>query len=127
MFYSFMVTWLSILHVFCCRSMAPNTTSPFSLRSILDKDKLNGTNYSDWVHNLRIILRSDKKETVLDTPIPDEPADNASAALKNAYKRACDDSLKVSYLMLTCMEPELQKKFEDQEGYDMIVALRDMF
>jgi hypothetical protein len=64
--------------------MASNTTSPFSLRSILDKDKLNGTNFSDWVRNLRIVLRSDKKETILDTPIPDEPADNAFAALKNA-------------------------------------------
>src|SRR3954465_7362829 len=104
MFYSFMVTWLSILHVFCCRSMAPNTASPFYLRSILDKDKLNETNYLDWVRNLRIVLRSDKKETVLDTPIPDEPADNASAALKNAYKRACDDSLEVRCLMLACMD-----------------------
>src|SRR3954466_11510595 len=99
MFYSFMVTWLSILHVFCCRSMAPNTTSPFSLRSILDKDKLNGTNYSDWVGNLRIVLRSDKEETVLDTPIPDEPDDNARSALKNAYKRAYEDSLEVFRLM----------------------------
>src|SRR3954465_11790315 len=107
--------------------MAPNTALPFSLRSILDKDKLNGTNYSYWVHNLRIVLRSDKKETVLDTPIPDEPANNASATLKNAYKRACDDFLEVSCLMLACMEPELQKKFEDQEAYDMLVVLRDMF
>ena len=29
--------------------------------------------------------------------------------------------------MLACMEPELQKKFEDQDAYDMIVALKDMF
>src|SRR3954466_14563881 len=126
MFYSFMVIWFSILHVFCCRSMAPNTTSPFSLCSILDKDKLNGTNYTDWVRNLRIVLRSDKKETVLDTPIPNEPANNAFAALRNAYKRACDDSLEVSCVMLACMESELQKKFEDQDAYNMIVALKDM-
>ena len=53
--------------------MAPNTTSPFALHSILEKDKLNGTNYSDWVRNLRIVLRADKKETVLDTTIPEEP------------------------------------------------------
>src|SRR3954466_8764322 len=107
--------------------MAPNTTSPFSLRSILDKDKLNGKNYMDWVRNLRIVLRSDKKEKVLDTPIPDEPADNAYPALKNAYKIACDDSLEVSCLMLACMEPELQNKFEDQDAYDMIMTLKDMF
>ena len=62
--------------------MAPNTSSPFSLRSILEKDKLNGTNYSDWVRNLRIVLRADKKESVLDTPIPEEHADNETATLK---------------------------------------------
>ena len=107
--------------------MAPNTTSPFALRSILEKDKLNGTNYTDWVRNLRIVLRADKKETVLDIPIPEEPADNATAALKNAYKKACDESLEVSCLMLACMEPDLQKQFDDQEAYDMIVALKDMF
>lgn len=89
--------------------MAPNTTSPFALRSILEKDKLNGTNYSDWVRNLRIVLRAEKKETILDTPIPEEPADNATATLKNAYKKACDESLEVSCLMLACMEPDLQK------------------
>ena len=93
----------------------------------LDKDKLNGTNYSDWVHNLRIVLRAEKKETILDTPILNKPADNATAALKNAYKKARDESLEISYLMLACMEPDLQKQFEDQEAYDMIVALKDMF
>ena len=107
--------------------MALNNSSPFALRSILEKDKLNGTNYSDWVRNLRIVLRAEKKETVLDTPIPDEPVDNATAALKNAYKKACDESLEVSCLMLACMEPDLQKQFEDQEAYDMIVVLKDMF
>lgn len=104
-----------------------NHAHPFALRSILEKEKLNGTNYSDWVRNLRIVLRADKKENVLDTPIPEEPANNASAAVKNAYKKACDDSLEISCLMLACMEPDLQKQFEDQEAYDMIIALKDMF
>ena len=92
------------------------------MRSILEKDKLNGTNYSDWVRNLRIVLRADKKETVLDIPFPDEPIDNATSTVKNSYKKACDESLEVSCLMLACMEPDLQKHFEDQEAYDMIVA-----
>ncbi|XP_066347733.1 uncharacterized protein [Miscanthus floridulus] len=72
--------------------MAPSN-QPFTLRSILEKDKLNGTNYVDCIRNLRIVLRAEKKEEILDTPLPEEPTDNAPAAEKNAYKRACDVDL----------------------------------
>ncbi|XP_066382580.1 uncharacterized protein [Miscanthus floridulus] len=107
--------------------MAPSN-QPFTLRSILEKDKLNGTNYTDWIRNLRIVLRAEKKEEILDTPLPDEPADNAPAAEKNAYKKACDADLEVSCLMLACMEPDLQLQFNNNyAAHDMIVALNDMF
>ena len=88
--------------------MAP-TTQPFALRSILDKEKLNGTNYTDWVHNLRIVLRADKWEHGLDTLVPDEPVDNASATIKNSYNKALDDSIKVACVMLGAIELDLQK------------------
>jgi len=98
------------------------------LRSILQKDKLNGTNYADWIHNLRIILRVEKKEEILDTLLPDEPTDNTPVVEKNTYKRACDADLGVSCLMLACMEPELQMQIDNNHVvYDMIVALNDMF
>jgi len=77
------------------------------LRSILEKDKLNGTNYADWIHNLRIVLRDEKKEEILDTPLPEAPEENASTEEKNAYNKACDADVEVSCLMLTFMEPEL--------------------
>ena len=108
--------------------MAPSTTSSFTLCSVLEKDKLNGTNYTDWTCNLRIILRAEKKEDVLDTPLPEAPADDATVAVKNAYKKACDNNLEVSCLMLGCMEPKLQMQFEtNHEVHHMIVALKDMF
>jgi hypothetical protein len=108
--------------------MAPSTTTSFTLCSIVEKDKLNGTNYTDWIRNLRIVLRAEKKKDVLDTPLPEEPADDATAAVKNAYKKACDNNLEVSCLMLACMEPELQMQFEtNHETHDMIVALQVMF
>ena len=66
--------------------MAPSN-QPFTLRSILEKDKLNGTNYVDWIHNLRIVLRAEKKEEILDTPLPVEPTDNAPAAEKMLTRR----------------------------------------
>jgi hypothetical protein len=98
------------------------------LRSILEKDKLNGTNYADWIRNLRIVLRAEKKEEILDNPLPEAPIDNAPAAKKNAYKRACDADLEVSCLMLACMEPDLQMQFDNNHAvHDMIVALNDMF
>ncbi|CAD6257045.1 unnamed protein product [Miscanthus lutarioriparius] len=74
--------------------MAPSN-QPFTLCSILEKDKLNGTNFADWIHNLRIVLRAEKKEEILDTPLPEEPADNAPAVEKNTYKRACDADLEI--------------------------------
>jgi hypothetical protein len=107
--------------------MAPSN-QPFTLRSILGKDKLNGTNYADWICNLRIVLRAKKKEEILDNPLPKTPADNAPAAEKNAYKRACDADLEVSCLMVACMEPDLQMQFNNNHAvHDMIVALNDMF
>ena len=60
--------------------MTSNTTPTMSLRSILEKDKLNGTNFLDWYINLRIILRQERKEYILDQPILEEPATNAPRA-----------------------------------------------
>ena len=77
---------------------------------------------------MRIILRAEKKEDVLDTSLPEEPSEDASAAVKNAYRKACDNNLDVSYLMLACMEPKSHTQFETKhEAYDMIIVLKDMF
>jgi hypothetical protein len=108
--------------------VAPSTTTSFTLRSIIEKDKLNGTNYTDWIYNLRIVLRAQKKEDILDTPLLEKPANDATVAVKNAYKKACDNNLEVSCLMLACIVPELLMQFEtNHEAHDMIVALQDMF
>uniref|UniRef100_J3NCP4 Integrase catalytic domain-containing protein n=1 Tax=Oryza brachyantha TaxID=4533 RepID=J3NCP4_ORYBR len=71
-----------------------------------EKEKLNGTNYADWIRNLRIVLWAEKKEDVLDTPLPEEPAEIATQAAKNAYQKM---------------------QFEAYNTNDMIVALQEMF
>ena len=73
--------------------MVRNNTQSFSLRSVLEKDKLNVTNYADWIRNLRIVLRAEKKEDVLDTPLPEEPADDAPAEEKTAYRKVVTTTL----------------------------------
>ena len=101
---------------------------PFALHSVLEINKLNETNYADWIRILRIVLKAATKEDVLDNLLPEEPAANAPAAERNAHRRAVDNVREVSCLILACMEPELQMQFEtNHEAHDMIVALQDMF
>ena len=46
------------------------TNNTISLRSLLEKEKLNGTNFLDWFRNLRIVLKQERKEFVIEKPIP---------------------------------------------------------
>ena len=57
-----------------------NNNSTMSLRSVLEKDKLTGTNFLDWFRNLRIVLKQERKLYVLDEPLPEEPAENVPRA-----------------------------------------------
>ncbi|KAK1602355.1 hypothetical protein QYE76_037440 [Lolium multiflorum] len=51
------------------------------------------------------------------------PADDAPDDVKNVYAMKVDDSTTVQCLMLTCMDPELQKRFENTSAHDMIAQL----
>ena len=104
-----------------------NNNSSMSLRSVLEKDKLTGTNFLDWFRNLRIVLKKERKLYVLDEPHPEEPIESASRADKNAYDKHHNDSIDVACLMLATMNSELQKELEHMEAFDMIVKLKETF
>ncbi|GJT33549.1 hypothetical protein Tco_0923968 [Tanacetum coccineum] len=54
--------------------MAANqTTNNNSIRSILDKEKLNSSNFLDWYRNLRIVLRNEHKLHHLEEALPKAP------------------------------------------------------
>ncbi|KAI5672704.1 hypothetical protein M9H77_13068 [Catharanthus roseus] len=106
--------------------MASNNSNT-SLRSVLEKNKLSGTNFLDWARNLRIVLKQEKKLYVLENPIPNQLANNAPRVEKDAYSKHKDDSNDVTCLMLATMESELQKQFEEVEAYEMIKQLTEMF
>ena len=84
--------------------MASNNTSTFTLRSVLEKEKHNGTNFLDWSRNLRIVLKQERKMYVLDNEIPNELlSNNAPRAERDAYNKHLNDSVDVTCLMLTTM------------------------
>ncbi|KAJ0556119.1 hypothetical protein HanIR_Chr07g0310081 [Helianthus annuus] len=102
------------------------TVCNLSLRTILEKDRLNHNNFMDWFRNLRIVLKQEKISYVLDDPIPDQP-DEEDVEAYNDWVKYTEDSMQALCLMLGTMIPEIQKDFEHHGAYDMITQLKEMF
>ena len=71
---------------------APSRPS-FNLGSFLEKDKLktDGSNFTNWFRNLRILLVPLKMAYVLDAALGNAPAADATPAVKNVYLTKADD------------------------------------
>ena len=68
---------------------------PLNFNAFLEKAKLkdDGSNYTDWFHNLRIILIAAQKNYVLDAPQGDRPIAGADADVMNIWLAQYDDCL----------------------------------
>lgn len=104
-----------------------NNLSQFTLRSILDKEKLDETNFIEWFRFLRAVLRYEKNFYVLENPPPIAPARNAPIEVRAAYDKYQNDSLSVGCLMLATMTPEFLRDHENMTAWDMISSLKSMF
>ena len=85
---------LVVLAYLCCRSMA-RATVPLNFNAFLEKSKLkdDGRNYTDWVHNLRIILIAAQKNYVIDAPLGDRPITGADVDVMNVWQARYYDYL----------------------------------
>ena len=65
---------------------------PLNFNAFLEKAKLkdDGSNYTDWVHNLRIILIAAQKNYVLEAPLGDAPVFPATQDVLNALQSHSD-------------------------------------
>src|SRR3954469_24962794 len=99
-----------------------------NFNAFLEKTKLkdDGSNYSDWVRNLRIILIAAKKDYVLDAPLGDAPFPENQDVM-NAHQSRTDDYSIVQCGMLYSLEPGLQKRFEKHGAYEMFEELKMVF
>ena len=90
-----------------------NANVNMNFNAFLEKTKLkdDGSNYTDWVQNLRIILIAAKKAYVLDEPLGEAPIPENQDVMNTWQSRADDYSL-VQCGMLYSLEPGLQKRFE---------------
>ena len=119
----------SILLVYVdCRQMA-RAVVPLNFNVFLEKAKLkdDGSNYTDWVRNLRFILIAAQKNYVLDAPLGDRPIAGADADFMNVWLAQYDDYLIVECTMLNGLESGLQRRFEHHGAYEMFQELKLIF
>ncbi|GJR26208.1 ribonuclease H-like domain-containing protein [Tanacetum coccineum] len=77
-----------------------NTT----IKSILQQEKLTGSNFTNWYRNLRIVFRTIDK-----------------------YYETVNLEQEVACLMLSSMSPDLQRTLEKYNAYDTLKELKTMF
>ena len=99
-----------------------------NFNAFLEKTNLkdDGSNYTDWVRNLRIILIAAKKDYVLEAP-PGEAPIPENQDVMNAWQSRADDYSLVQCGMLYNLEPGLQKRFGKHGAYEMFEELKMVF
>ena len=102
---------------------------PLNFNAFLEKAKLknDGSNYTDWVRNLRIILIAAQKNYVLEAPLGARPATDASPDIRNVWQSKADDYSIVQCAMLYSLESRLQRCFERHGAYEMFQELKLIF
>ena len=58
-----------------------------NLRSIMNNNKLIGSNFLDWFKNLKTVLRAKKITYVLNRPLPQSPPIDTSNSVQSAYHK----------------------------------------
>ncbi|KAL3626814.1 hypothetical protein CASFOL_029386 [Castilleja foliolosa] len=85
------------------------------LSSILDQNRLTGSNYQDWIRSLKLVLTLDDLVYVLTEVPPDSlPPTATEADLAKLVKWKKDDVTARCY-MIASMIPEMQRKYETFE------------
>src|SRR3989337_3506703 len=102
---------------------------PLNFNAFLEKAKLkdDGSNYTDWVRNLRIILIAAQKNYVLEAPLGARPAADATDDVKNIWQSKANDYSIVQCAMLYGLEPGLQRRFERHGAHEMFQELKLIF
>ncbi|KAI3700994.1 hypothetical protein L2E82_45635 [Cichorium intybus] len=89
---------------------APHSNNNFSFILLLCfKVTLDGTNYNDWMRNIKMALRFEDREYILEKELIEVDRDTATPEEYASYKKHYDDATKVACIMVATMVPELQR------------------
>ena len=86
-----------------------------AMSTLLDKYLLTGSNYIDWLHNVRIVLHTESLLHILDGLVPSVPSDKAPQKERDAFDKDISQQAQVQGILLASMSCELQSQHEDVE------------
>jgi hypothetical protein len=104
--------------------------SNFNFNVFAEKEKLknNGSNFTNWFRNLRVILAGGQKAYVLEEALGNPPATTTKTKELADFNSRRDDYDAIMSTMLFSMEPKLQNRFEKYRGpYEILEELNTMF
>ncbi|KAL0394696.1 UNVERIFIED_CONTAM: Retrovirus-related Pol polyprotein from transposon TNT 1-94 [Sesamum latifolium] len=78
----------------------------------MDTNKFNGTNYNDWLRNLRIILDFENQGYVMDSSLPTALPKGSSPEERVTFKKKLEDNSKVRTIILASMTNEIQNQYD---------------
>ncbi|KAL0454892.1 UNVERIFIED_CONTAM: hypothetical protein Slati_0828400 [Sesamum latifolium] len=78
----------------------------------MDTNKFNGTNYNDWLMNLRIVLDFENQGYILDKPLPTVLPEGFSPEERLTFDKWLEDNRKVRIIILASMTNEIQKHYD---------------
>ncbi|KAL0295842.1 UNVERIFIED_CONTAM: hypothetical protein Sangu_3181800 [Sesamum angustifolium] len=79
---------------------------------ILENNKFNGTNYTNWLHNLRIVLDYENQWYIMDKLIPHTLSVRSSSEERETFERWHADHRKVRSIIPTSMSIDVQKQYD---------------
>ncbi|KAL0285187.1 UNVERIFIED_CONTAM: hypothetical protein Sradi_7180400 [Sesamum radiatum] len=100
--------------------------NPFTL--IMETNKFNGTNYNDWLRNLRIVLDFKNQGYVLDKSLPVTLPEGFSPEERLTFEKWHEDNRKVRNIILASMTNEIQKQYDRLEDVPSIMLrMKDVY
>ncbi|KAL0430612.1 UNVERIFIED_CONTAM: hypothetical protein Sradi_0687200 [Sesamum radiatum] len=98
------------------------------LTLIMETNKFNGTNYNDWLRNLRIVLDFENQSYVLDKPLPTALPEGSSPEERVTFEKWHEDNCKVRSIILASMTNEIQKQYDRLEDVPSIMLrMKDVY
>ncbi|KAL0434180.1 UNVERIFIED_CONTAM: hypothetical protein Slati_2752300 [Sesamum latifolium] len=94
----------------------------------METNKFNGTNYHDWLRNLRILLDFKNQGYVLDKPLPETLPEGSSPEEHLTFEKWHEDNCKVRSIILASMTNEIQKQYDRLEDVPSIMLrMKDVY